>query len=83
MEIRKALPDKGVDMTITRRIAAGFALAAAPAVIFLGAASAHADTSEANHGPSVSHHEAFPHQDNAPQPGSSVHHHHQHNHHAK
>ena len=70
-------------MTITRRIAAGFALAAAPAVIFLGAASAHADASVANHGPSVSHHEAFPRQHNTPQPGTSVHHHHQHNHHAK
>lgn len=70
-------------MTITRRIAAGFALAAAPAVIFLGAASAHADASVANRGPSVSHHEAFPNQHNAPQPGSSVHHHHQHHHHAK
>ncbi|WP_019972487.1 hypothetical protein [Mycobacterium sp. 141] len=70
-------------MTITRRIAAGFALAAAPAVIFLGAASAHADAATANHGPSVSHHEAFPHQHNLPKPGTSVHHHHQHNHHAK
>ena len=68
-------------MTITRRIAAGFALAAAPAVIFLGAASAHADASVANHGPSVSH-PAFPHQHNTPKPGTSVHHHHQH-HHAK
>ena len=70
-------------MTITRRIAAVFALAAAPAVIFLGAASAHADTSAANHGPSVSHHDATAHQDNTPKPGTSEHHHHQRNHHAK
>ncbi|MGV9800956.1 hypothetical protein ACWDTP_23200 [Mycobacterium sp. NPDC003449] len=66
--------------TIARRIAAGFVLAAAPAVIFLGAASAHADSAVANNGPSVSHHEAFPNQHNFPQPGTSVHHHHQHNH---
>ncbi|BDY29742.1 hypothetical protein [Mycolicibacterium mageritense] len=66
-------------MTITRRIAAGFALAAAPAVIFLGAATANAEASQTNAGPSVSH-PAFPHQHNFPQPGTSVHHHHQNNH---
>ncbi len=66
-------------MTITRRIAAGFALAAAPAVIFLGAASANAQAAPFNNGPSVSH-PAFPHQGNFPQPGTSVHHHHQNNH---
>ncbi|MGW4099128.1 MULTISPECIES: hypothetical protein [unclassified Mycobacterium] len=66
--------------TITRRIAAGFALAAAPALIALGAATAHADASVANTGPSVSSHKAFPNQHNMPQPGSSIHHHHQNNH---
>ncbi|MDH6199067.1 heme A synthase [Mycobacterium frederiksbergense] len=66
--------------TIARRIAAGFALAAAPALIALGAATAHADGSTLNTGPSVGSHHAFPHQTNAPQPGSSVHHHHQNNH---
>ena len=65
-------------MNITRRIAAGFALAAAPAVIVLGAATAHADVTTAS-SPVGTHH-AFPHQQNAPQPGSPVHHHHQHNH---
>ncbi|WP_029110561.1 hypothetical protein [Mycobacterium sp. URHD0025] len=67
--------------TLTRRIAAGFTLAAAPALIALGAATAHADASVANAGPSVSsHHQAFPNQHNMPQPGSRIHHHHQHNH---
>ncbi|MCG7607996.1 MULTISPECIES: hypothetical protein [Mycobacterium] len=66
--------------TITRRIAAGFTLAAAPALIALGAATAHADASTANSGPSVSAHQAFPHQHNFPQPGSATHHHHQRNH---
>jgi hypothetical protein len=71
-------------MTISRRIAAGytagFVLAAAPIVIFLGAASARADVSPVNTGPSVSHHESFPGQQNFPQPGTAVHHHHQNNH---
>ncbi len=66
--------------TIARRIAAGFALAAAPALIALGAATAHADSAVANTGPSVSSHQAFPNQHNMPQPGSMTHHHHQHNH---
>ena len=70
-------------MMITRRIAAGFALAAAPAIIALGAATAsQAQASAVNTGPSVSHHEAFPGQQNFPQPGTAVHHHHQ-NHHAE
>lgn len=65
-------------MTIlARRIAAGIVLAAAPTMIALGvASSADAQTAVANNGPQVSH-TAFPHQDNAPQPGTSVHHHHQ------
>lgn len=42
-------------MNITRRIAAGFALAAAPAVIFLGAATAHADVTTAS-SPVGTHH---------------------------
>lgn len=66
--------------TITRRIAAGFTLAAAPALIALGAATAHADSATMNAGPSASAHQAFPHQHNMPQPGSSTHHHHQRNH---
>lgn len=66
--------------TIARRITAGFALAAAPVVIFLGAASAHAETSVVNAGPSVTH-EVFPQQQHdCPQPGATVHHHHQNNH---
>lgn len=69
-------------MTITRRIAAGyaagFALAVAPAVIFLGAVTAHAEAPASAPAAAVSvSHPAFPHQDNFPQPGTSVHHHHQ------
>ncbi|GAS88680.1 MULTISPECIES: hypothetical protein [Mycobacteriaceae] len=71
-------------MSISCRIAAGYAagvtLVAAPVLIFLGAASARADVSPVNTGPSVSHHEAFPGQQNFPQPGTAVHHHHQNNH---
>jgi hypothetical protein len=63
--------------TITRRIAAGFTIAAAPVLIFLGAASANAESSVTNFGPT--HHEPFPHQDHVPAPGTSVHHHHQYN----
>jgi hypothetical protein len=64
---------------ITRRIAAGTALLAAPALIALGTATmSQADTSIANNGPSISH-PAFPHQHNFPQPGTAIHHHHQNN----
>ena len=64
--------------TFTRRLAAIAALTAAPALIALGAATAsQAQTTLANTGPSTSHHHAFPHQDNIPQPGSQIHHHHQ------
>ncbi|WP_018603968.1 hypothetical protein [Mycobacterium sp. 155] len=67
-------------MMITRRIAAGFALAAAPAIIALGAATAsQAETSVTNTGPTASHHEVFPGQRNFPQPGTAAHHHHQNN----
>ena len=63
---------------LTRRLAAAAALAAAPALIALGAATAsQAQTSVTNTGPSVSSHQAFPHQDNFPQPGTAIHHHHQ------
>jgi ABC-type glycerol-3-phosphate transport system substrate-binding protein len=66
---------------ISRRLAAVAALTAAPALIALGAATAsQAQTSVTNTGPGVSQHQAFPHQDNVPQPGSQVHHHHQWNH---
>ncbi|MUL49046.1 hypothetical protein FZI85_19870 [Mycobacterium sp. CBMA293] len=64
-------------MNLTHRIAAGFALAAAPAVIYLGAATAHADVSTANS--PIGSHQAFPHQHNTPEPGTPVHHHHQRN----
>ncbi|KWX20768.1 hypothetical protein AFM11_28390 [Mycolicibacterium wolinskyi] len=67
-------------MTITRRVAAGFTLAAAPALIFLGAATANAETSQTTTGPTVTHHEAFPNQSHVPEPGTSAHHHHQRNH---
>lgn len=61
----------------TRRLAAGFAMLAAPALIALGAATtASADAATTNNGPTVSH-PAFPQQANFPQPGTSVHHHHQ------
>jgi hypothetical protein len=66
--------------TIARRIAAGAALVAAPALIALGAAAAsHADTSVTNTGPSVSsQHRPFPHQDlSKDKPGTPAHHHHQ------
>lgn len=68
-------------MMITRRIAAGVALVAAPAIIALGAATAsQAQTTVTDTGPSVSHHESFPGQHNFPQPGTPEHHHHQNNH---
>ncbi len=64
---------------ITRRIAAATALLAAPIMIALGTATmSHADTNLGNAGASTSiSHPAFPHQSNAPQPGTSIHHHHQ------
>jgi hypothetical protein len=69
--------------TISRRIAATAALLAAPALIALGTAtSSHAETTVRYNGPATSapaQHPAFPHQSNAPQPGTSVHHHHQKN----
>ena len=64
---------------IARRIAAGIVLAAAPTMIALGVAgNADAHTTQANSGPQAGH-TAFVHQDNAPQPGTAVHHHHQKN----
>lgn len=67
--------------TITRRVAAGLALVAAPAMIALGTATmSYADTSLSASGgvPQISiSHPAFPHQANAPRPGTSIHHHHQ------
>jgi hypothetical protein len=66
---------------MTRRIAAVTAMAAAPALIALGAATAsQAQTSVADNGPSISHptaHQAFPNQKNFPKPGTREHHHHQ------
>lgn len=64
-------------MNLTHRLAAGFALAAAPAVIFLGAATAHADVTTASS--PIGTHQAFPNQHNNPQPGTPVHHHHERN----
>ncbi|WP_066901668.1 hypothetical protein [Mycolicibacterium houstonense] len=67
-------------MTVIARTA-GFALAlAAPALVAVGVATAHADTSVASTGPSASTHQVFPNQHNVPVPGSSTHHHHQNNH---
>jgi len=67
-----------------RRLGAGAVLAVAPAVIALGAAAtSHADTMVNDPGPSMSsptQHQAFPHQTNSPQPGTSTHHHHQNRH---
>ena len=66
---------------VSRRLAAVAALTAAPALIALGAATAsHAQTTPTNAGPNTSQHQAFPQQDDIPQPGSEVHHHHQWNH---
>ncbi|MET0704125.1 MAG: hypothetical protein ABWY93_31140 [Mycobacterium sp.] len=63
--------------TIARRITAGAALLIAPVLIALGTASAsHADTATTTASSSISH-PAFPHQSNAPQPGTAIHHHHQ------
>ena len=62
-----------------RLLATAAALLAAPALIALGTATmSHADTTVANHGPSISH-PAFPNQHNFPQPGTAIHHHHQNN----
>ena len=66
---------------VSRRLAAVAALTAAPALIALGAATAsHAQTTPTNTGPNTSQHQAFPQQDDIPQPDSEVHHHHQWNH---
>lgn len=69
---------------ISRRIAAGIALAAAPALIALGAAAtSSAQTTATPTVPTVTStsptvgHQAFPGQQNFPQPGSTIHHHHQ------
>ena len=65
---------------ITRRIAAGAALAIAPALIALGGATAsYAAPSATDRGPSVhapTHHEPFPHQAKI-KPGTPEHHKHQ------
>ena len=70
--------------TWVRRVMAGAVLAAAPALIALGpATAAHADTTVTSPGPSVhapAHHPAFPNQTNMPQPGTRTHHHHQNRH---
>lgn len=70
--------------TWIRRLAAGTALAAAPAIIALGAAApGHADYPIEDPGPAMTSQvqlPPFPYQTNAPQPGTPTHHHHQ-NHH--
>ena len=69
--------------TISRRIAAAAALLAAPALIALGTATAHAESTVRTNGPAISHaeeHNAFPHQTHTPKPGTPDHHHHQKNH---
>jgi hypothetical protein len=59
-----------------RRLAAGLAMIAAPALIALGTATmSHADTAITTTGPSISH-PAFPNQHNFPAPGTAIHHHH-------
>jgi hypothetical protein len=64
--------------TITRRIAAGAALVAAPVLIALGTATmSHADTNLGNASANTVTHPAFPHQTNMPQPGTPEHHRHQ------
>jgi hypothetical protein len=73
-----------MNMTTTfRRIAAGAALLAAPALIALGtAAASYADPGVNNNGTiytTPAPHPAFPIQTNAPQPGTQVHHSHQNN----
>ncbi|CAN5404411.1 hypothetical protein BH09ACT8_BH09ACT8_46650 [soil metagenome] len=62
-----------------RPLATAAALLAAPIMIALGTATmSHADTNLGNASASTSiSHPAFPHQTNAPQPGTSIHHHHQ------
>jgi hypothetical protein len=60
----------------TNRTLVAIALLAAPIMIALGTATmSHADNL-GNASTSISH-PAFPHQANAPQPGTSIHHHHQ------
>lgn len=70
--------------TWIRRLAAGAALLAAPAIIAMGTATAgHADAMIDNPGPAMSapaQHQTFPNQTNIPQPGTSTHHHHQNRH---
>ena len=64
--------------SIARRIAAVTVMAATPALIALGAATAsQAQGTTTNNGPSISHpttHQAFPHQSNLPKPGTPEHH---------
>ena len=66
-------------MTIIARTAGFAAALAAPALIFLGAATADAESSVSNFGPTVTQHQPFPHQDHVPTPGTTEHHHHQYN----
>lgn len=67
-----------------RRLIAGAILCAAPLMMAIGTATAHAEATTTNspdpsfHAPE--YHEAFPSETNQPMPGTSTHHHHQHNH---
>lgn len=67
-----------------RRVTAGVVLAAAPALIAIGAAPVgYADTTGNDPGSSVSaptHYRAFPNQINLDVPGTPAHHHHQQKH---
>mgnify|MGYP001156556878 FL=1 len=67
-----------------RRLAAGAVLAAAPAMIAMGAATCgHADAMIDNPGPTMSSpapHQGFPHLANTPTPGTPTHRHHQNRH---
>ena len=67
---------------VTRRVAVGAALIAAPALLALGtAAVSQADPHRNNNGYiyTPDQHPAFPIQTNSPQPGTSIHHSHQNN----
>ena len=66
--------------TAIRRLIAGMILGAAPLLIAVDTAAAHADTTVSTPDPSFhspAHHPAFPRQNDQPSPGTPAHHHHQ------
>ncbi|CAM5679961.1 hypothetical protein MAUB1S_01426 [Mycolicibacterium aubagnense] len=54
-------------------------LTVAPGLIAIGLATSAQAQPNTSASTSSSVHQAFPHQQSAPQPGTSIHHHHQHN----